>query len=509
MGSRTKNTSRNIISGILNKVVAILLPFINRTAILYILGAEYTGLSGLFTSILEFLNIANLGFNTSIVYSMYKPMAEHDIEKLKYYLTIYKKIYNIVGAVIFSGGMLLMPFLEYLINGTYPQDINLYLLYFLYLVNATIGYFLFAYKESLLLADQRQDISNNVRTAVDIIRYIVQFISIIITRSFYLYVIIQILGTAISNLIIQRSTLKRYPEIICVKKQKLVLSRDLKYQTGALMIARICDVLRNSFDSIIISMNLGLVAISIYGNYYYIYSAIYSLMLVISSAMGASIGNSIVSETKEKNYQDLRKIQFIYAWISSICTVCLVALYQPFMKIWVGTELMLSDNDMLLFCIYFYLINMCNVRNQYINGTGMWWQLKVNYVLEAFGNLALNVILGKFFGITGILLATIITIFVFNYVIRTHKLFISYFEKKGEMKFNIEQTQYMLVTFISSAIVYCFCRRLALEGLRALIINGSIAIILGFVLYATVFWGTSRFRYFKELVLNIKRIYVK
>ncbi len=275
------------------------------------------------------------------------------------------------------------------------------------------------------------------------------------------------------------------------------------------MIARICDTFRNSFDSIIISMNLGLVAITIYGNYYYIYSAVYGIMLVVSSAMGASIGNSIVGETKEKNYQDLEHYQFIYAWICSICTVCLVALYQPFMKIWVGTELMLSDKDMLLFCIYFYLINMCNVRNQYINGTGMWWQLKVNYVLEAFGNLALNIILGKFLGITGILLATIITIFVFNYVLRTHKLFIFYFERKGESKFNIEQAQYMLVTLISSVLVYFLCRRLALEGFEALIINGFIAIIFGAALYLIVFLRTGRFKYFKELVLKIKRIYIE
>ncbi len=228
MESRTKNTSRNIVSGMINKIVAILLPFINRTIILYILGAEYTGLSGLFTSILEVLNIANLGFNTSIVYCMYKPMAENDKGKLRYYLTIYKRIYSIVGVVIFVVGMLLIPFLKNFISGTYPQNINLYILYFLYLLNATIGYFLFAYKESLLLADQRQDIPNNIRTFVDIVRYIMQFISIITTKNFYIYVIIQILGTAISNLLIQKSTLKRYPELILPKKAKIDIAKGIE-----------------------------------------------------------------------------------------------------------------------------------------------------------------------------------------------------------------------------------------------------------------------------------------
>lgn len=436
-------------------------------------------------------------------------MAEHDNEKLKYYLTIYKKIYSIVGMVIFSGGMMLMPFLDKLISGSYPAGINIYILYFLYLINATIGYFLFAYKESLLLADQRQDISNNIRTVVDTIRYIAQFVSIVITKSFYIYVIIQVMGTAVSNLLIQQSTVKRYPDLVCLKEQKLVLPKELKYQTGALMIARICDTFRNSFDSIIISMNLGLVAISIYGNYYYIYSAVYSVMLVIANAMGASIGNSIASETKEKNYNDLINFQFVFSLIDSVCTVCLVALYQPFMKIWVGPDLMLSDGNMLLFCLYFYLINMCNIRNQYINGTGMWWMLKINYILEASGNLILNVALGKYFGITGILLATIITIFVFNYVLRTHKLFVSYFEGKGEMKFNVEQLQYMGTTACSAVIVYLICNVLPLNGILSLLVNGVVAVFVGGGLFLAVFYKTERIQYAKKMVTRLKKIYIK
>lgn len=507
MASRTKNTSRNIVSGMLNKMVAILLPFVNRTVILYVLGAEYTGLSGLFTSILEVLNIANLGFNTSIVYCMYKPMAEGDKEKLKYYLTIYKKIYHIVGTVIFCGGILLMPFLQQLINGSYPQSINLYILYFLYLINSTVGYFLFAYKESLLLADQRQDISNNIRTLVDIVRYIAQFISIVITKDFYIYVFLQICGTAVSNVLIQRSTISRYPDLCCLKKERLQLPSELKYQTGALMIARICDTFRNSFDSIIISMNLGLIAITIYGNYYYVYSAVYSIMLVVSSAMGASIGNSIASESVEKNFQDIRHFQFIYSFICSICTACLIGLYQPFMNLWVGESLMLSDGNMILFCVYFYLINMCNIRNQYINGTGMWWELKISFILEALGNLLLNIVLGKVIGITGILLATIVTIFVFNYLTRTHKLFIQYF-KSGEKLFNLDQIQYLLVTAVSSTIVFVACSAMKFDGIVQILLNGTVAVFVSAVCFLLAFCRTERFAYALELIAKLQRIFI-
>lgn len=500
--SRTKNTTRNIFSGLIYRAVTILLPFVNRTVILVVLGAEYTGLSSLFTSILGVLNLAELGFNTSVVYCMYKPMANRDWKQLSYYLTIVRKVYNVVGTVILGCGLCLMPFLRFLISGSYPQNINLYLLYFLYLINSAISYYLFAYKESLLLADQRSDVTSNIRTVVDTIRYIVQFSVLIFTQNFYIYVVIQIIGTIISNLLIQKNTRERYPEVICWKHQALRIPPEMKQQTGALMVGKICDTFRNSFDSIIISSFLGLVMTTVYGNYYYIYSAVYGILSVIGNSLAGSVGNSISCETVEKNYQDFRKFQFLFSGLIVICTACLVAMYQPFMEIWVGRGLMLSEYNMLLFCLYFYLININNIRNQYVDGTGMWKSLRASYLLEAFGNLLLNVILGKLFGVSGILWATILTIIVFNYSIRTHKLFREYFNK-GECRYNVDQLQYGLVALISSIIVYSICIRLPFHGLIQLVLCGVVAVVFSSVIFIVAFAKTDRFAQSKEMLLRI------
>lgn len=155
--SRTKNTVRNIGAGLINQVVSIILPFINRTIILWSLGVEFTGLSGLFSSILSVLGIAELGFNTAIVYSLYRPMSEHDENKICEIVSLFQKIYGIIGTIVLVLGMAIMPFLKYLIHGSYPNEINLYVVYFLYLLNSVISYYMFAYKECLLIADQRQD----------------------------------------------------------------------------------------------------------------------------------------------------------------------------------------------------------------------------------------------------------------------------------------------------------------------------------------------------------------
>lgn len=473
--SRTKNTVRNIGAGLINQIVSIILPFINRTVILWSLGAEFTGLSGLFSSILSVLGIAELGFNTAIVYSLYEPMSKHDEVKICEIVSLFRKIYGIIGTIVLIIGVAIMPFLKYFIHGSYPNEINLYVIYFLYLLNSVISYYMFAYKECLLIADQRQDMAQNLRTIVNIIRYGAQFTVLLIFHSFYYYLIVAVIGTIVTNLGIQCITVKKYPFFKQIRKKQHIPS-ELITQMKGLMIDKICDTFRNSFDSLIISSFIGLTATAIYGNYYYIYSAVYGVMLTICNAMAASVGNSIVEKDECQNYENLLTFSALFAVVMGVCTALMACLYQPFMKLWAGDNLLLSTFNMFLFCVYFYVINMNNVRNQYISGTGIWWKLKTSYIVEAVANLVLNFVLGKLLGITGVLLATIITIFIFNYLQRNNVLFKNYFKKSSYSKYLLEQIYYAFLAIIAVGVSYTLCVQLKMDSIFGMIIKGIVAL---------------------------------
>ena len=456
--SRTKNTSRNIAAGLVNRFSTILLTFINRTIILYLLGAEFTGLNSLFTSILGVLSIAELGFDVAIIQSMYKPIAEGDKDKVCELLTLYRKAYYVVGTIILGLGLVLIPFLPMMINGEIPDSINLYLLYILYLMNSVISYFMFAYKESLLLAHQRRDVSHLIRTVFLTIKQIVQAVVLLVFRQFYAYLLMEIVFTILTNLWISKETNQRYPEYQPIAGKKVKMSEDIKKQLKGLVVGNVCDKARNSLDSIILSAFLGLTVVAIYNNYYYIYSAIYGTMLVICNSMGASVGNSIVTETVEKNYEHLNKFSFIVAWISGWLAICMLCVYQPFMELWAGKDLMLSDFNMMLLCLYFYAINMNNIRNQYVSGTGIWWEIRNSNIGEAVANIALNIILGKLFGITGIIAATIITILVFNFFWRTKILFKTYFKGMSLKKFLWNHCYWLVSTALAAIVTWRVCK---------------------------------------------------
>ena len=503
--SRTKNTTRNIGAGLVNQIISIILPFINRTAILWTLGAEFTGLAGLFSSILNVLNVAELGFNTAIVYSLYKPMADRDHRKICEIVSLFKKIYLIVGTVIFLGGLAVMPFLTKFINGSYPDSINLYIVFFLYLVNSAISYYLFAYKECLLVADQRQDISKNIRTVVNIIRYIAQLVVLVVTKDFYMYLIVAIFGTILTNVLIHVSVKKRYPFYKRISA-RLRIPAEMKKQVGGLIINKMCDTFRNSFDGLVISMFIGLTATAIYGNYYYIYSALYGVMLMVANAMSASVGNSVIKNTKEKNYNHLLIFSQLYMWVVGFCTALLACFYQPFMKIWAGEDLLLPTFDMLLFCVYFYAINMNNIRNQYISGTGIWWKLKWSYIVEALANLGLNFVLGKIWGISGVIIATIFTIFVFNYLQRNAILFKNYFVGQSIVRFYKQQFTYFALTTIGVVVSFLICCYIPFDGIANLAVRGFICLLVPNTIYYVGVKHTMEYKNVKQLLKKVGRI---
>lgn len=187
--NRTKNAVRNMFFGLLLKVYQALMPFIMRTVMIYSLGVSYVGMNGLFTSVLQILNIAELGISSAMIFSMYEPIAKKNDKKICELLKLYRVYYLFIGTIILILGLILLPFLPKLISGKVPEDINIYYLFLLYLVSTVLSYWLFAYRSSLLEAHQRNDIISKIQIISSTIQFAVQIILLVIFKNYYLYII--------------------------------------------------------------------------------------------------------------------------------------------------------------------------------------------------------------------------------------------------------------------------------------------------------------------------------
>ncbi len=480
---RSSNAKRNIIFGIINKCATTFLPFVLRTVIIYVIGSEYLGLDSLFSSILKVLSLTELGFSSAVVYSMYKPIMENDEDTLSAILYFYRKIYALVGGVILVIGLIIVPFIPKLISGSYPSDINIYVLYLMFLANTCVSYFLFAYKSSLLNAYQRVDISNKINTVVMVGCYAIQVIVIFATRNYYIYTSVMIAATVVNNLCTAYFTKKYFPNILprgVISKEK---KRDIMEKVKGLMLSKVCATSRNAFDSIFMSAFLGLTQTAIYNNYYYISSAVTSFMNVTDSALLGGIGNSIQMESEEKNYRDMNKINFIYMWLGGWFTICLICLYQPFTQLVWGKDMLFPFSTVIVFCLYFYTLKMGDIRYTYSSACGLWWENRYRSIAEAVANLILNYFLGKYFGAFGIVLATLLSLFFFNFMWGSTIIFKYYFKHQKISDYFIHHGLYAAVTFGACLLTYGACTLLAGPLWLQLLIRAVLCVAIPNVIY--------------------------
>lgn len=490
---RTKNGLRNLIWGLLNRFVGIIFPFILRTIFIYTLGSEYLGLNSLFTSILTVLNLAELGFSSAVVYNMYKPIAENDSTTICALMNYYKKVYHVIGVVVATIGILLIPFLDKLTNGDCPNDINLYYIYIIFLANTVVSYFLFAYKNCILTAYQREDIISKINIVFKTLTYIVQAFLLILFKNYYGYILCSLINTVATNIATAYASNKIYPQYKANGKLSVDSRKNIRKNIQGLMVGKICMVSRNSFDNIFLSMFLGLNTVTIYGNYYYIMNAVSGVLVLIMSSIGAGIGNSIATESVEKNYRDYMKFTFMYAWISGWCTVCLLCLFQPFMKIWMGEQLMFPMIDVILLCLYFYSLTMGDVRSQYSAATGLFWENRFYVLAEAITNIVMNYLLGKAFGVHGIIIATWISIFFINFGWGSRIIFQHYFLNYDEKYYYKKQLIYLVNVFFVGISTYIVTSMISINLYIDLLIKGFVCIIVPNLLFYFIYRNSEEF----------------
>ena len=409
--NRTSNSIKTSFFGALKSALDILFGFAYRTVFINTLGADYLGLNGLFTNILQVLSLAELGITTAIVYRFYEPISNNDVSKVGKLMNYLKKVYRYIAAFIFIAGVLLTPFIKSFINdsSTIPNDVNIYVIYLLFLLN-TVSSYLFVYRQTILSADQRGYIQSVTGIFLIFIKYLVQIILLYITRDYTVTLVAGIVITLICNIIVSCWTSTKYKEVFDVKE---LLDDESKKEiisdTKAVMFHKVGATVKLSTDSIILSKFVSLVSAGIYSNYSMIISGLQALIGQVLGSFVSSVGNAHVELTKEKNYEIYKKLLFIDLWISSVTVTCTYLLINDFIKIWIGKKYIFDKITLIMLCVQFYIIISRQINISYTNGCGLFNRDKYRPLIEAFLNLVLSIIGVKMWGIVGVFIGTVVS----------------------------------------------------------------------------------------------------
>lgn len=424
--TRTKNSILNLITSVGGEFLNIVLSFISRSVFIATLGSSYLGISGLFSNILSLLSLAEFGVGNAILFKLYEPLSRDDQPRITLLMKFYKQIYRGIGTVVAMVGLCLIPFLKYVISDYDSLEqlgINATIIFLLYLVNSVSSYLFFAYKSSIIKADQREYVLNGISLAFTLGKNILQIVVLIFSRNFELYILVMIASMIIQNLINAIIANKQYPYINDKIEDKV--SRDevksIAKDCGSIFLYRLNGVVLKSTDNIVLSAFMGLDAVALYSNYYVFYTSINTIVSKIYSSVAHSIGNLHATNDNGHEYLIFRVMEFITAIIGGTALVGIFVISDEFIHTWIGSNWTIAQPFSLLMGIELYTLAVRSLLTKYRNAMGLFQQAKFRPLLGAIINVVISIALVNTMGIAGVILGTVIadwtTFMVFDPII--------------------------------------------------------------------------------------------
>lgn len=499
--SRTNNVIKNITFALLTNVIGTVLPFVVRTYMIRYLGSEFIGLNNLCASILHVLSATDIGIANAFAYRLYKPLAEGNKEEVCELLNFYRKVYFAIGMVILSMGLILLPFLKHFISQNIPENVNIYFVFFLYLINTVISYVVFAYKNLIFTADQKKNYES-ITTSISLSVLYISQIFLISAHKYYLSVCMLPLSTLMGNLLRNQIARRKYPDYVPRGTISRSAISGLKRDIFSVAVYKFRDISRNAFDSIVISTFMGLIVLSNYQNYNMILTVPTWLLGLICASILPSVGNFAVLNSQKEVYGVYKKNVFIMSFLAAWFAICFLFMIQDFIVIWLGAEFQLSWVAAVLFAVYIALhgeaMNIKIIRES----IGLWNQGRIWAVVEMVTNLVLNLLLGWWLGVEGIILATIISMLFISIPVENRIIFSQYFVGKGIDKIK-SMIVFCLWTLGTAVIVGLLCNAAPPIQYVSFVYKMLICMIVPPLSCGLCFHKTQEFRFVKNVLINM------
>lgn len=494
-------------------IIGIILSFISKSVFIKILGPDINGLNSLYNSLIGLLNVAELGVGAAVGYSLYKPLSKNNFKKIKDIMLLFKYYYEKIAKIILFLGLVLSIFLPLLIKG----QINIklaYIYYFIYLINCSISY-LFTYKQTLIIADQKQYKISYILNITKMLKIIVQCIFIYYTKSFLVWLFIEFLFNFIGMILANKKIDLEYNKklisyksksIKSIKEENVGIGRNIRnvffHKIGSFVIFQT--------DSIVISIFSTLKETGIYANYMMIINSLIGLLNTAIGSVMPGIGNLISQESREKSYS-IFKVLFLFDNLMALfVSITTYKLINEFIIFWVGKEYLFKEYIIVVLMINLYIQISRGSVDRFKDGFGIYWDVKAP-IIESLVNLIFSVILVIKFGIVGVFLGTIISNILIVSIWKPYILFKEGFNKKI-INYVVEILNIYIRNFIiiitSNYVYNNFLLDINLNNnFINLIVHCILIIILIIILIFILFFNMKEFR--ELLVILNNQIIVK
>lgn len=493
---------RNLRYALIFQTLAMITAFLTRRVFVSVLTQEYLGLDGTFSNILVVLSLAELGVGDAITFSLYKPLAENNTEKVRSLMSLYRRAYQAIGVGVALLGCLLAPFLPVLIRD-FPDGPYVYLIYFLFVANSALSYF-WVYKQSLIMADQRRYLITAWRYGLWTALYLIQAVFLWLTHAYVGYLLLQIAETLLENWILARKANRLYPILTEKKKAKPLdaESRNIVVRnTKAMFLHKIGGALVFNTDNLLLSYFIGVVSVGLYSNYLLVIKGLRNCYKMVFAAFTGSVGNLGATKGKEDALRIYRRMNFAGSWMMGFFSVCLFVLFNPFLELWVGREYLFSMDIVFLVVLNFYVTGMREVNQTFQNAYGLFWHMRYKSVAESLINLGISIALARPLGIVGIFCGTFASTMLTCFWVEPYVLFRYAFERPL-WKYFQQYAAGTAATAVAGWATWQLCAWLPGTGMCLFLMKAAICAIVPNVFFMIVFRRTEELKFFLKLIYS-------
>lgn len=420
---------QNVAVSLFFKILLTGAAIFERRLLIEYAGNDVNGLNSLFTSIIGFLSVAELGIGGAITFCMYKPIVEGELNTVTALYQLFKKLYFCVGILIAVAGLALTPFLNVFAKGYETINENIYVTFILMLISVVLTY-TYSAKTSLLNAHKCEYITTTINSTGMIVQYILQIFVLIKTRSFTNYLICRIVAVLFQWIITEIVAKKRY-DGICEAKP-CPLDQETKHEVTrsikAAFMHKIGTVLVNSADGIIISTLIGVAILGKYSNYTVIVTAMFGIITLFFTPLTSVIGHCCVSEDKEKIVKYFEVFYSFNLCIGLIFFMGYYSIIDDLVVLCFGEGLVLERTVPFIVSVNYFVQFMRKSTILFRDATGTFYYDRYKPIFEGALNIVLSIVLAHTMGIVGVIVATIITNLLICHVVEPlvlykHKFF--------------------------------------------------------------------------------------
>ena len=492
-----KRSYLNISTAIISRILLLLSAlYVRRLLILYI-GNDVNGLNSLYTSIIGMLALAELGIGSAMTYSMYKPIVDSDERQVSALYQLYKRLYRMIGAVIFIGGLIVLPFLPKLISDYEEITINVYIPFLLTLISVVLTY-LYGAKTSLIQAHKNNYITTGIVTIASLIRFVLQIITILIWQSFTIYLFCQIIETLIIWLLTELVVRKLYSGIITEpgrdldKGTKAEITKNIK----AMFMHKVGTVLVNTIDSLIISAFIGVVILGKYSNYTLIISVIAGTITLFFTPLTSVVGHLCAAGDVRETKRWFERFYSLNYFLGVIFFLGYYAVIDPMIRVLFGSGLEVSRSIVFIITLNQFTTFMRKTALLFRDASGAFYYDRWKPIGEGIVNLVLSLLFVQIFPedlrIVGVIVATIITTLFICHIVDPYVVF-KYAFKMPVREYYIRNYSYIAL-FTLALVLMTFLTRPVRSPIIGILANGLISLCVSLIILGVVAIADRTFR---------------